>query len=70
LPSSNSKLAPPPVLTCEILSSQFHLATTVAVSPPPTIVFVPIFVTSTTASNTAFDPFENFSNSKTPGGLL
>lgn len=35
LPSSSSRLAPPPVLTWLTLSSVFHLAQQVAVSPPP-----------------------------------
>lgn len=34
-PSSSSRLAPPPVLTWLTLSSVFHLAQQVAVSPPP-----------------------------------
>lgn len=35
LPSSSSRLAPPPVLTWLTLSSVSHLAQQVAVSPPP-----------------------------------
>lgn len=35
IPSKSSRLAPPPVLTWLTLSSVFHLAQHVAVSPPP-----------------------------------
>ncbi len=84
VPSSNSKLAPPPVETWDNLSSASHLATAVAVSPPPiqsicidlfqcpnipAIVTAPFFVVSITASNTARVPVANFSNSNTPTGL-
>ena len=68
-PSSSSKLAPPPVETWLTLSSVFHLAQHVAVSPPPIIVIVPFLVASTTASIMAFVPLEKFSNSNTPAGL-
>lgn len=37
LPSSSSRLAPPPVLTWLTLSSVFHFAQQVAVSPPPVV---------------------------------
>lgn len=37
LPSSSSRLAPPPVLTWLTLSSVFHFAQHVAVSPPPVV---------------------------------
>lgn len=68
LPSSNSRDAPPPVDTCEILSSAPHLATAVAVSPPPMIVITPFCVASITASKADFVPAANLSNSNTPVG--
>jgi len=68
LPSSNSREAPPPVDTCETLSSAPHLATAVAVSPPPTIVVAPFCVASITASKADFVPAANLSNSNTPVG--
>ncbi|KYQ57291.1 hypothetical protein ALC60_03813 [Trachymyrmex zeteki] len=68
LPSRSSKLAPPPVLTWLTLSSVFHLAAHVAVSPPPIIVIVPRVVASTTLSIKLFVPLLKFSNSNTPAG--
>ena len=67
-PSRSSKLAPPPVLTWLTLSSVFHLAAQVAVSPPPIMVIVPRDVVSTTLSIKLFVPLLKFSNSKTPAG--
>lgn len=40
-PSSNSREAPPPVLTKVTLSSMSHLAAAVALSPPPIMPFPP-----------------------------
>lgn len=42
LPSSSSRLAPPPVLTWLTLSSVFHFAQQVAVSPPPVVQTKPM----------------------------
>ena len=61
-PSRSSKLAPPPVLTWLTLSSVFHLAAQVAVSPPPIMVIVPRDVVSTTLSIKLFVPLLKFSN--------
>src|SRR5690349_8623492 len=41
LPSRNSRLAPPPVLTWLILSARPNFSTAAAESPPPTIVVAP-----------------------------
>lgn len=68
-PSKSSRLAPPPVLTWLSLSSALCWATTVAVSPPPTITIAPFLAASTLASNNASEPFANAGISKTPGGL-
>ncbi len=68
LPSSSSKLAPPPVETCDTLSSVSHLAQQVAVSPPPMMVVAPALVAATTSSMIALVPLANFSNSNTPTG--
>mmetsp|Transcript_20605 Transcript_20605/g.60868 ORF Transcript_20605/g.60868 Transcript_20605/m.60868 type:complete len:239 (-) Transcript_20605:433-1149(-) len=68
LPSRSSRVAPPPVLTCESFASAPNLATRVAVSPPPMTVVPPRCVASTAASSTALDPPAKRSNSKTPMG--
>lgn len=56
LPSRSSKEAPPPVETCDTLSSVLKKAgeQAVAVSPPPMIEQQPLAVAATTASMTAF----------------
>ena len=51
------------------MSSEFHLANAVAVSPPPTMVATPCLVASTSASSTALVPFSNGFISNTPTGL-
>src|SRR2546426_5640554 len=56
-PSRNSSDAPPPVDTCENLSSS--PATAAAESPPPTIVIAPFVPASTSASATARVPSAN-----------
>merc|ERR1712072_1599159 len=58
LPSRSSKLAPPPVETCDSLSSAPYLAQTVA----------PLLADSIAASRVALEPPAKLSNSKTPAG--
>src|SRR5438552_1466896 len=65
-PSRNSSDAPPPVDTCENLSSS--PATAAAESPPPTIVIAPFVPASTSASATARVPSSNGGVSNTPIG--
>lgn len=69
IPSSNSRLAPPPVLTWLTFDSVPHLAQQVAVSPPPITDVVPLAVASTTAFITVRVPWLNLLHSKTPIGL-
>src|SRR2546422_10964486 len=66
LPSRNSSEAPPPVETCESLSSR--PATAAAESPPPTMVVAPLAVASTSASATALVPASKGGVSETPIG--
>src|SRR5579859_6420453 len=65
-PSRNSSDAPPPVETCESLSSS--PATAAAESPPPTMVTAPLAPASTSAFATARVPTSNGGVSKTPIG--
>lgn len=68
LPSKSSKEAPPPVDTCDRSFSLPALATTVAVSPPPTITVDPFLVASMAASKREDEPLANAGNSNTPAG--
>ena len=68
LPSSSSKLAPPPVETWLSLFSTPYLAATVAVSPPPIMTILPLCAACTAASMVALVPLANLSISNTPGG--
>jgi hypothetical protein len=68
LPSSSSRLAPPPVLTCVTLSSVLYTLQAVAVSPPPITVVAPFCVTLTISSIIDLVPLSNFFISNTPMG--
>jgi len=68
LPSSSSRLAPPPVLTWLNSSSFPALATNVAVSPPPTMTVDPFLTALMQASSSESDPLAKAGNSKTPAG--
>mmetsp|Transcript_31371 Transcript_31371/g.56379 ORF Transcript_31371/g.56379 Transcript_31371/m.56379 type:complete len:262 (-) Transcript_31371:239-1024(-) len=68
LPSRSSKLAPPPVLTWDTLSSVSYTLHAVAVSPPPIIVIAPCEVATTTSSIIILVPASNLLISKTPMG--
>lgn len=68
LPSSSSRLAPPPVLTWLTFSAAPNSSAALAVSPPPIMVADPALVATTTDLKAALVPSENFSNSKTPKG--
>src|SRR3990172_3874241 len=64
-PSSNSRLAPPPVEMWLILSARPACSTAATDSPPPTTVVAPL-----SANNfaTALVPLAKFGNSNTPIG--
>lgn len=69
LPSRSSREAPPPVDTWLSFDSAWYWATTVAVSPPPTMTVAPFCAASMVASRRACEPAAKAGNSKTPGGL-
>jgi hypothetical protein len=69
LPSRSSREAPPPVLTWLSLDSSPNCATTVAVSPPPTMTVAPFWTASSVAFKSSFEPSAKAGNSKTPAGL-
>ena len=67
-PSNNSNEAPPPVETWLNLSLALFAPTRLTVSPPPTMVVVPVAVYLIKAFNMLTDPFLNCSISKAPYG--
>src|SRR5207248_11442019 len=65
LPSRYSRVAPPPVETCEYLPARPSASTAAAVSPPPTRVYAP---DAAMAPPTAFVPALNSGTSVMPSG--
>src|SRR5699024_3799556 len=51
LPSKNSRLAPPPLLTCVILSLSPDKETADTLSPPPTMLVAPLSATARATAN-------------------
>src|SRR5579875_3580038 len=70
LPSRNSSVAPPPVLTCVTPSAKPSMCAAAAASPPPTTVTAPLFVAATSASPIVCVPWRYAGFSYTPIGPL
>jgi len=68
LPSSSSRLAPPPVDTCDSCATTPVFSAAATESPPPTTENAPAFVCCATARASASVPLANASISNTPIG--
>ena len=68
LPSSNSKLAPPPVEMCDMSSAKPACSTAAAESPPPMIVVAPCDVAAASARAKPIVPWAKVGISNTPMG--